>query len=312
MYFPYLRCKQFELLALRELNERLGQSGKISPVLEPVKRSSPTLERALDALISANVNFTLIINPVVGDFAADSSGIIPLANKKLADYDNFQLGIIINESTSLEAVDQLLYQLSCHQVLSLIHMGRPNDINLLLQWAADKEIKYNFFNETIPVRRYRGLIINGTKVILEDKFNARQKNADYLHFSDEFFSDEYKYFEEDGNIGFSDYLTIGADYVDGGFLPYAVAIHLTYINDVDNTIRIRHFVSDNNLSPVDVAGKFGEALEKLVAFIDEKNLQTDAANEFREHYRNEHYPGLGSLKKLSIKNHLELLLQLLG
>lgn len=31
---------------------------------------------------------------------------------------------------------------------------------------------------------------------------------------------------------------------------------------------------------------------------------TDAANDFREHYQNGHYPGLDNLKKLSIKNHL--------
>lgn len=43
MYFPYFRCKQFELLALRELSGRLGHSGKISPVPEPVKKSSPTV-----------------------------------------------------------------------------------------------------------------------------------------------------------------------------------------------------------------------------------------------------------------------------
>ncbi|MGX5691437.1 sce7725 family protein [Arcticibacter tournemirensis] len=312
MYFPYLRCKQFDLLALRELSERLGHSGKISPVLEPVKKSSPTLPRALDALMAADVNFTLIINPVVGDCVNDSSGIVSIINSKLGNYKNFQIGVIINQSTDLDKVDDLLDQLNCSKGLSLMHLGRPTDVDSFLLWAGDKEVKYNFYSEIIPVRRYRGLVTSETKVILEDKFNNKSKNADYLHTPDEFFSDEHKYFEDDGNIGFSDYLTIGADYADGGFLPYAVAIHLTYINDSDDTIRIRHFVSDSNRDVVDVAGKFGEALEKLVAFIDEKNLQTNAANEFREHYRNGHYPGLGSLKKLSIKNHLELLLQLLG
>ena len=40
MYFPYLRGKQEELLALQELlnNERLSK--KIVPVIEPVKLSS--------------------------------------------------------------------------------------------------------------------------------------------------------------------------------------------------------------------------------------------------------------------------------
>lgn len=40
MYFPYLRGKQEELLALQELlnNDRLSE--KIIPVIEPVKMSS--------------------------------------------------------------------------------------------------------------------------------------------------------------------------------------------------------------------------------------------------------------------------------
>lgn len=312
MYFPYLRCKQFELLALRELGQRLGQSGRISPILEPVKRSANTLERALDVLIAFNVNFTIIINPNVGDFSSNSAGIVTLINSKLANYDNFQIGILINQFTNLEHIDLILTEISSLKILSLIHLGRPNDIDTLLQWTEDKEIKYNLYNESIPIRRYRGLVTANTKVILEDKFNTQPKNAAYLQNPDEFFSDEHQYFHDDGNIGFSDYLTVGSGYVESGFLPYAVAIHLTYIKRDDNTIWVRHFVSDSNRDNIDVAGKFGEALEKLVEFIEQQDIQTDAANEFREHYSNQHYPGLGSLKKLSIKNHLELVLQLLN
>jgi hypothetical protein len=312
MYFPYLRCKQFELLALRELSQKLGSSRQISPVLEPVKRSPNTLERALDVLIAYNVNFTIIVNPSVGDFAGNSAGIVTLINNKLAKYNNFQLGVLINQFTNLERIDLALDEINSQKTLTLIHVGRPNDIDSLLQWAEDKEIRYNLYNETIPIRRYRGLVTAETKVILEDRFHTQPKNAAYLQNPDEFFSDEHQYFQDDGNVGFSDYLTVGSDYVESGFLPYAVAIHLTYIKQDDQTIWIRHFVSDSNRDNIDVAGKFGEALEKLMEFIDQQNIRTDAANEFREHYRNQHYPGLGSLKKLSIKNHLELLLELLA
>lgn len=47
MYFPYLRGRQYELLALRELaaNDLLGTH--IIPVIEPVKLSS-TLVNTLD------------------------------------------------------------------------------------------------------------------------------------------------------------------------------------------------------------------------------------------------------------------------
>lgn len=312
MYFPYLRCKQFELLALRELSQRLGSSGEVFPVLEPVKKSISTLERAIDALVGFNVNFTIIINPLVGDFISNYDPIINLINTKLSYYTNFQIGILINQFTSLERIDYLLGEITTSKSISIIHLARPNNIESLLQWSARQEIKYNFYSESVPIRRYRGLITADSKVILEDNFHAQPKNAAYIQNPDEFFSDEHLYYHDDGNIGFSDYLTVGSDYSESGFLPYAVAIHLTYINREDQTIRIRHFVSDSNRDTIDVAGKFGEALEKLMEFINEQNIQTEAANEFREHYRNQHYPGLGSLKKLSIKNHLELLLELLA
>ena len=37
MYFPYLRGRQFELIALRELVEKDVLSGRIMPIIEPVK-----------------------------------------------------------------------------------------------------------------------------------------------------------------------------------------------------------------------------------------------------------------------------------
>jgi hypothetical protein len=58
MYFPYLRCKQFELLALRELAPKLGVSQKISPVLEPVNRSTTALIKALEKFVQENINLS--------------------------------------------------------------------------------------------------------------------------------------------------------------------------------------------------------------------------------------------------------------
>jgi len=310
MYFPYLRCKQFELLALRELSVELGKSGKISPVLEPVKKSTTSLDKALEGLIATNVNFTIILNPIHGDFAVNDAGLIDMINAKLKTYENFQFGIIVTQFLDLEKIDYLLARINFDRPITLIHASRVNDMESLSEWAEKNNIKYNLFGENIPVRRYRGIITGQSKVLLEDKFNPQIKNSDYLNIPEEFFSDEHLFFEEDGYVGFGDYLTIGNDYSESGFLPYAVAIHLTYLKD-NNEIWIRHFVSDSNSDNTDVAGKFGEALKKLIEFIDNNSIYTKAANEFREHYNNDHYPGLGSLKKLSIKHHLELLISLL-
>lgn len=178
------------------------------------------------------------------------------------------------------------------------------------EWCAEKEIKYNLYGENFPVRRYRGIITTDTKILLDDKFKPQPKNADYLNTTDEFFSDDHLYYADDGFTGFGDFLTIGDDYTEAGWLPYAIAVHLTY-KKPNNEIWIRHFVSDSNSDTTDVAGKFGEALEKLIGFINAENITTQAANEFRTLHKDGHYPGLGSIKKLSIMHHIELVYDLL-
>jgi hypothetical protein len=310
MYFPYLRGKQFELLALREIGSHIN-SGLVSPILEPVKNSIDSLERALDSLIANRINFNLVINPIHGDFKSNSSELLNFINRKLEGYDNFQLAIIVHQFIDLDVITNLLERLSFDRPISLIHKARLNDIDALLNWVGDYEIKYNFFGENFPVRRYRGIITADTKVLLEDRFVPQAKNADYLSVPDQFFSDDHLYFEEDGFIGFGDYLTIGDDYSESGFLPFAVAIHLTYERN-NAQIWIQHFVSDSNSDSTDPGGKFGEALEKLIEFINDKGINTEAAEEFRQLHKAERYPGLGSIKKLSIKHHLQLVHDILN
>ena len=56
---------------------------------------------------------------------------------------------------------------------------------------------------------------------------------------------------------------------------------------------------------------FEEALKKLVEWCDTKKLDTWAIDEFRKLRSNGHFPGLGVIKKLSILNHLELVLNII-
>lgn len=70
MYFPYLRGRQFELLALRELAEGLRISKNITPIIEPVKLS-PTIVKTLECFIANNREIAIIHNPQVGNFSND-------------------------------------------------------------------------------------------------------------------------------------------------------------------------------------------------------------------------------------------------
>ena len=74
------------------------------------------------------------------------------------------------------------------------------------------------------------------KVLLDDKFEKQERNADYQDEDDEFFSDDHLYYKEDGFVGFSDYSVVGNEYLEAGFAPYAVAIHIVYFAK-DGTLR---------------------------------------------------------------------------
>ena len=143
-------------------------------------------------------------------------------------------------------------------------------------------------------------------MLLENRFNKRDRNYDYIEVDDEPFSEDHLFYEEDGYVGFADYSVVGEEYNDTGFAPYAVAIHIVYF-DKDSSLRIRHFVSDSNDDISDPAKKFQEALSKLVEWNKTKKLDTMAIKEFEDLFYREAYPGLGTVKKLSIMHHLELI-----
>jgi len=166
-------------------------------------------------------------------------------------------------------------------------------------------IVYNVIYFQKTSRRYYREFQANTLVSLDDYFIEQSRNADYLNQESDF-SKEYRFYIQDGFVGFSDFLTIGDNYSESGFLPRAVAIHLSYLEN--EQIRVKHFVSDSNEDVADIGGKFSEAINKLVIWCDQNNLNTAAINVFRDLQQRGHFPGLGTLKKLSIMNHIELVI----
>ncbi len=69
MYFPYLRGRQFELIALRELAEKGVLSSRITPIIEPVKLSS-TLVKTIETYGENSKQIAIITNPKVGGLTA--------------------------------------------------------------------------------------------------------------------------------------------------------------------------------------------------------------------------------------------------
>jgi hypothetical protein len=318
MYFPYLRGKQFELLALRELSELLGANrDKVSPIIEPVKEL-PTFKSTVSALHKKDINFSLVLNPAVGNLSKKvraKEHVFEYLASTVADFENYQLGILI-DPRALNWIKPILDVRSPIQRLrprgiSFIH----NEVNDQIQTIErDFNVKwptlYNVINFKNTNRRYYRRFPSSTVVAQDDYFLCLDKNSEYLQQDESQFSEEHLYYKEEGFAGFSDFLTIGDNYTEGGFLPYAVAIHLSFA-DADRRIRVKHFVSDSNNDTTDVAGKFAEANRKLIDWCNERNLKSIAIEEFRRLSTSRHFPGLGTIKKLSIMNHIELVLSLI-
>lgn len=68
MYYPYLRGKQFELIALREFSKEIPTPSFICPIIEPVKNSFNSLNSVIESLSSKDIRFALVMNPCNGDF----------------------------------------------------------------------------------------------------------------------------------------------------------------------------------------------------------------------------------------------------
>lgn len=312
MYLPYLRGKLYELIAIRELCNLPLDKNKISPIVEPLKKELKSIETALTALRRVDIVMQLIVNPEYGDLKGQGAVIMDFIDKV---HGKGVTNLIPTYLISSER-DFTFFQSTAKSRnyldsgYSLIHLNQISSVDALKSLVNTSSIRFNIIHVNHQMSLKRGFT-SGKLSLLSDPFNKQKRNSDYLEVQSEFFSNDYMYFADEGFDAFADYLTIGADYVEGGMLPYAVVIHLTYKNRSSGEIWIKHFTSVTNDDYSDTAGKFGEALDKLITFIDAENLQTIACEQFRDYHSRGAFPGLGVVKKLSIMHHIELIQSLI-
>lgn len=284
MYYPYLRGKQFDLLALSTLVKEKRWSPKIIPIIEPV-RDSATLKNVIELFDQQELPLYVVDNPQVGSYKR----FVKLKHRWQVT-TSVQTARIITEDLPTAEAD--LYLFTPHSPRQLADF--PSQ---LLQKPC-----------VIPDQgRFRVLPLE-KKIILQENFQPRKKVADYAEKTDDFYSDEFLYFQADGFYGFSDYTIEGSRYFDKGGPSRAIALHITYFDAYLN-LRVKHFVSDSNETAGDQAGKFFEALSKLQAWVQRNHDQLLLTLGLQEllHYQTIHkFPGLGTIKKWSLAHHLEL------
>ena len=300
MYFPYFRGRQYELIALRELLDNPNYSQNIIPIIEPVK-ASPTLFNTIEAYVKKNRKLIIIVNPQVGSFDLERRNKKEFSEKydQLINSENIQICFLLKVKNQ----EKNIFTEKKYNKENAYALFYNHDSSILFEEIKKiYNVNYLFVSESSVVRR--NSVAN--RILLRDKFNKCERNSDYEKNIDEFFSEDHLYYSEDGFYGFGDYSTIGDEYVESGFVPYAVAIHMVYF-DKDKSLRIHHFVSDDNNSREDTPGKFGQAIAKLCDFEDLKQYKTSAYKELIDFKEAEKYPGLGTVKRISIMHHMELI-----
>lgn len=305
MYFPILRGRQFELLALQECVKQGILSNKIIPIVEPVKVSS-TYTKTIDSFIKNERSISIICNPQVGSWEKD---IKKDWNAKFNEQITAQFNdthVIPSFYVTLKLDDDIkrtVKNITDSTMDSLILLcDTPECIDIYEKVVGDKIPRYNVIPDKGDFRRR----IRPNRVMCEDHFHKQTRNIDYQNINNEFFSSDHLYYQEDGYKGFSDYSIFGKEYSETGFAPYAIAIHIVYF-DKEKNLRIAHFVSDSNDDINDPARKFSEAAEKLVEWNKIAKLDTTGINGIVTAYQNKTYPGLGVVKKYSLMHHLELM-----
>ena len=309
MYYPLLRGKQFELKALREFSVKCPNTNRIVPIIEPVNKNLTPLMQGIDEMLSNGLSFAIIMNPEIGDFKHDTVHFDLIQQKPdlLEHRDKWIPAYIVNNNskTLLKEIEESYGE---GETMLVIKSAINLDDTYLHTLLLSDRVGYIVHDFDTSSRRVKSQLLYTEKKIIElnDCFVSKKRNADYLEQEDELFSEAPFYYSEDGFYGFSDYTALPSEYVEGGMLPYAIAIHLTY-QKADDQIFVHHFVSDTNLSQSDPKRKFREAAKKVESFFVDKP-HTDAVNDIVERVNdNDGYPGLGYLKKLSISNHLELM-----
>ncbi|XUB36440.1 hypothetical protein IGI41_001434 [Enterococcus sp. DIV0876] len=281
VYYPYLRGKQFDLLALKSLLESDLLSRSIQPIIEPVKQSK-AFWTVVDLLKQKNHPCFIIDNPSAGDFLTDE-GLqeliaIPLQKARI--------------------VDQPIETYEISPDMWIIHQ-------------AEAALESDWLNNQIPIllsKEFRLLNrVAGPKIIMEDPFTRLPKHSFYTEYATEMFSSRKKTYQQLGFYGYSDFSIDSKIYYESSYPSKRIAIHWIF-PDATGELHIAHLVSDEDLA--NQKAKFFQVMDQLSLHEQSFPTQTLGLQLLQESVVQDKFPGMGVIRKASVMNHLELVSRL--
>lgn len=306
-YFPFLRGKQHEILALSSLVSEITATDSIVPILEPVNWNSTTTN-ALNRFKEQSMNFLFICNPRHGDLCTDQDFLCSyISDLEMMDHICWVPTIYLYESTTQSDLTKFLRMFNKTLPVAFVYYGRPHDSGALAAIRDANVVHHVFLSGRIDTAYLQTVPIE-YHVQLADRFRRQPRNADYP--DRELFTDMNTTVGNETNVNFGDFSIVGDHFTTGGGAAHAVALHHIHFDSDSNNLMIHHFKSDRRDSAVDTPGKTHEALSYLVNSLNHlRPNDTQACAEYRELFDTENFRGLGYMKRLAVKHHLETILQ---
>ena len=304
MYFPYLRGKQYELLAVRESGFLSNQ--RTVPLFEPTTPSSATLGR-FSRIAKAGVKFSIIVNSANGQPPPPPADTAQL----LRDLESLVPGAVlpafeIRARHSAADVATFARAFAAQQCV-LVHRNHTHTATALgnALMPLSRPAVHILLDGGTPFSVVKALPSAGL-VLLRDGFDRCRRNADYPPRSN--FGDLLYTYGGRGFQGFGDFAIVGDSFSPGGGAAKHVAIHLTELHN--NTIVANHFVSTTSPQRGNDQAKYFSALGLLVSHTGnpaKTGFDTQGVLEYLQSNASRHYPGLGKLKQWSMMHHMEII-----
>jgi hypothetical protein len=309
MYFPYLRGRQEELLALREIARSLPDT--VVPIFKPTVLSHESVQRYA-SMASDGLRFALITNsnegapPPTEKAAWDTIDGALQAHAAMV-FPAFELRADV-PLTSLRAFTKKYANRQC-LIVHRNHAYTAAEVTAHLALATPPAHAY--LSGGVPTSLQKALP-SRVRILIRDGFDRHVPNGDYPPATS--FDDLVFTYAALGYGGFGDFSVIGDySYSPGGGAAKHVAIHLSEKQGQTNIIT-RHFVSRTPPTTKDPDAKYFDALTQLLQHVGNPpapRFATAGVKDYAQTLNPPHYPGLGKLKRWSIEHHTELVASIL-
>lgn len=293
MYFPYLKLRQQEALAIKDTICSYSDS-KVVPILEPYNKNELELYNyknmisTISLLIAANKKFILIIN---------NESDIRLLKSRFFNFDNYCVRGYYSDNPIVK-----YYQ--GNNDIAIIH----KNTSIILQDV--NKIKYHIMMpEVLTFASYLRNYPTNKIVRIEDAFEKHSPNNTYPA-SDIFNSESVFTFKQDGYAGFGDFTILEEHYdVPTGADADKVShvIHLTRKQDLIQKLEVCHYLTTPEMEP-DNRRRSIFTIEKAYndrhRFLNTKGIQM-LAKKYHQASNPAYY------KRIGIIHHIELMRSLI-